>query len=139
MQVRIGLLLAVFFALILSGCSAGETTGSPEGVLDGQALFQETLINQSPGCVTCHSLEPGVTLVGPSMAGVASRAETIVNSPDYTGDAQTADGYLREAIVEPDAYVPEGFVAGTMYQNYASSLSNEQIDALVDYMLTLEE
>lgn len=128
----------VLLVVILAACSSGDKGASNGGSVDGQVLFQETLVNQSPGCVTCHSLEPDVRLVGPSMAGVATRAESIVDSPAYNGNAQSAQAFLREAIVDPDAYVPEGYISGTMYQRYETALSSEQIDALVDYMLTLK-
>src|SRR5690606_28828768 len=36
----------------------------------GEHLFRTTV----PVCTACHSLQPGVTLAGPSMAGMASRA-----------------------------------------------------------------
>lgn len=137
MRTRIWLVVAAVALLLLAGCSSGDTTDA-SGAVDGQALFQETMVNQSPGCITCHSLEPGVKLVGPSMAGVASQAEAVVNSPEYTGNAQDAAGYLRESIVDPNAHVPEGYISGTMYQRYETALSAEQIEALVDYMLTLE-
>jgi hypothetical protein len=32
----------------------------------------------------------------------------------------------------------EGFSPGVMYQNYANELTEEEVDALVAYMLTLQ-
>ncbi len=124
----------LLLALWLGGCS------SPQAIdpTDGGALIKEMLLEQTPGCATCHSLEPGVTLVGPSLAGVAQRAETVLQDPAYTGSAVTSADYLRESILYPNVYVPEGFVKGTMYQDYSDHLSEEQVKALVDYMLTLK-
>jgi cytochrome c len=51
----------------------------------------------------------------------------------------TAAEYLRQSIVDPDAYVVEGYRAGQMLPVYAERLSPEQIEALVDYLLTLQE
>lgn len=98
----------------------------------GEALFAQTTIgsNNAPGCITCHSLEAGVMLVGPSQADVGARAETAVSG-------QSASEYLRTAIVDPNAHIVDGFVAGVMYQNYAQDLSEQEIADLVAYMLTL--
>jgi cytochrome c2 len=130
------LLLAVILllTLVVAGCTSAET--ATQG--DGETLIRQTLLGQAPGCATCHSFEPGVKLVGPSLAGIASRAEAIVQDPAYTGSAANSAEFLHESILNPDAFVPDGFIKGTMYQDYAEHLSQEQIDALVNYMLTLQ-
>lgn len=124
----------VLLTIFLVGCSSSQTTDPT----DGEALIKQTLLGQAPGCATCHSFDAGVQLVGPTLAGVADRAEAVVQDPAYTGTAVTSAEYLRESIQNPDAYVPDGFFKGTMYQDYGSHLSDEQIDALVNYMLTLQ-
>ncbi|MFN2195812.1 MAG: c-type cytochrome [Anaerolineales bacterium] len=129
----IGLVLVLL--LLLAGCSSGEQSASnPQA---GEVLFQELVINQAPGCVTCHSLEPGVKLVGPSLANAAVLAEEALNSSEYTGKAATPAEFIRESIVDPDAYVPDGYISGTMYPDYAEKLDDSQIDALVSYLLSL--
>ena len=50
----------------------------------------------------------------------------------------SAEAYLQQAIVNPDAHVVDGFTAGVMYQNYEEALTKEQINALVAFLLTLE-
>lgn len=124
----------VFLALLLlAGCSSqGQVTASP---LSGETLFQESMINQAPGCVTCHSMQPGVKLVGPSLADATTQAEAALNSPDYTGAATTPAEFIRESIIKPDVYVPEGYISGTMYQDYGQQLDTTQIEALVSYLL----
>lgn len=128
------LALIVLLIICLVGCSSTGTTD----LTDGEALIKQTLLGQAPGCATCHAFDAGVQLVGPSLAGIAGRAETIVQDPGYTGSAVTSADYLRESILNPDAYIADGFFEGTMYQDYGSHLSEEQIDALVSYMLTLQ-
>lgn len=129
--------LMVLFALLvicLAGCSSAQSTDQT----DGEVLIKQTLLGQAPGCATCHSFDSGVKLVGPSLAGIATRAEAVVQDPGYTGSAVTSAEYLRESILDPDAYVSDGFIKGTMYQDYSAHLTDEQIDALVNYMLTLQ-
>jgi mono/diheme cytochrome c family protein len=51
---------------------------------------------------------------------------------------QSAEEYLHESVVEPNAYVVEGFPANVMPTNYGSQLTDQQITDLVAYMLTLK-
>jgi nitric oxide reductase subunit C len=99
----------------------------------GATLFQQATIGSSsaPGCVTCHALEPDLRLVGPSVAGVAGRAAERVAD-------QSAEDYLWTSITQPDAYVVETYGSGLMYPNYGRDLTDQQIAALVAYMLTLD-
>ena len=83
------------------------------------------------GCQICHSLEPGRQLVGPSLAGIAVTAQSRVSG-------QTAEEYLRESILDPDAYIVEGYRSGQMLPIYEEQLSEDEIDALIRFMLTLE-
>jgi cytochrome c oxidase subunit 2 len=46
----------------------------------------------------------------------------------------SAEEYLRESIVDPKAYIVEGY-GGTM-QRYKFLLSEEDIDSLVAFLLT---
>ena len=127
--------ILVILGLVLGTCggSEAEKVDRSDPVAYGEELYNGTPIGaaSSPGCITCHSLEEDVTIVGPSHASLAIRAASAV--PE-----QSADEYLRESIVNPDAHITDGFKSGTMYSNYGKELSEEEIDALVAYMLTLK-
>jgi len=131
------IMIALILALVLVACGGGGDTGNEGAEQDpvalGEELYKGTTIGSasSPGCITCHSLEEGTTLVGPSHAGVGTSAGTLVAG-------MSAEEYLKESIVEPNAHIVDGFSPGVMYQNYARELSTEQIDALVEYMLALK-
>lgn len=131
------LLLSLLLGLMLAACggSGGSSDIDVSDIGDarnGQALFEEVIIGpkSAPGCSTCHSLEPDVVIVGPSQIDVGLRAETRV-------DGMTAEEYIRESILEPDAYTVEGFTPGLMYSTYGDELSETEIDDLVAYFLTL--
>jgi nitric oxide reductase subunit C len=78
-------------------------------------------------------------MAGPTLAGIASRAEQLVASPDYAGEAEDAAGYIREAITSPSVHL----VPGAMYSangvsfmpnTYPETLSDEQIDDLTAFL-----
>jgi cytochrome c551/c552 len=97
----VGFAIAV---LLLTGLVAsGGTLNSPQAeqgdIARGRAIFEQASIHGTPGCITCHSFEPGVTVVGPSLAGIATRARALLHSPSYNGLATTPEQLLREAIL----------------------------------------
>ncbi len=51
---------------------------------------------------------------------------------------KSAEEFLRESILNPDAVVTEGFTPGVMYQNYGNDLTEQEIDDLVAFLLTLK-
>lgn len=102
--------------------------GDPER---GRQLFFEQVPGKNTGCRLCHSLNPGERRVGPSLAGIATRAETRV-------PGMSAREYLYQSIVEPDAYVVPGYPAGVMPPNYRELLTEEDIQDLVAFLLTLK-
>jgi sulfur-oxidizing protein SoxX len=117
---------------LLSDPAAGGLTSIGDAA-NGEALFAQPVIGASnaPGCITCHSLEPDVVIVGPSQVGVATRAQTRV-------PGQSAEEYIRASITDPNVFVVEGFAEGMMYQNYGTDLTDREINDLVAYALTLE-
>ena len=83
------------------------------------------------GCSACHDVANGIVIVGPSLKGIAARAGT--RKPGVS-----AADYLHESIVAPNAYVVQGFTAGVMTQSLAQTLSAQQINDVVAYLLTLK-
>ena len=65
------------------------------------------------------------------MDGISSRAGSAVSG-------MSAEEYLKESILNPDAHLVEGFPAGTMPQVWEDELSSEQVDQLVAFMLSLK-
>ena len=43
--------------------------------------------------------------------------------------------YVRESIVDPNAEIARGFQPNVMPQDYEDKLSDEELDALVEYLL----
>jgi len=144
MKVTVFVLLFVAI-LALAACgnqAAPSVPAAPSGgdAAAGKALFAQTTIGKSnlPGCATCHAAEPDKTIVGPSLAGIATDAAGAFEEADYDGTAKNAADWLKEQIVSPEREVVEGFSAGVMPANYGTDLTQKQIDDLVAYLLTLQ-
>jgi cytoskeletal protein RodZ len=91
---------------------AGETGGAEAGA-------QVFVAN---GCGSCHSLAelPEATgAVGPNL-------DEALDDKDET--------FIRTSIVDPSAFVEEGYPDGTMPQTYESDINAEDLDALVAYL-----
>lgn len=118
---------------------ARPVSGSDDPIALGEALFGTA----TPACNACHSIAPGVNLAGPTLAGIATRAQETIASPEYAGSADSVEAYIRESITKPSAYLHPGEMysaGGTSFMpnNYAESLTDEQIDQLAAYLATFK-
>jgi mono/diheme cytochrome c family protein len=126
---RTTLLLALILVVGLAACGRESAPAGSEASTDaGEKVFGQVA---APACTSCHALEAGVTLVGPSLAAIGAEAGSRVSG-------ESAEEYLRKAVAEPNAYLVEGFASGLMPATYAIQLSEQQINDLVAYMLTLK-
>jgi nitric oxide reductase subunit C len=111
---------------------------STDPVEQGRAVYNAT----PPGCAACHSIAPGVSIVGPTLAGMPATAAARLKSPDYRGKATDVESYIRESILDPNAHVLTGPTYSTdgrslMPADYGQTLKPEQVDQIVAYLLTL--
>lgn len=122
--------------LFLVAACGSDTGSAPTATADSQisgqnaAQIEEGKRLFSRHCASCHATEPETVIVGPSLAGIAGRAETRV-------DGLAAREYIELSIVRPDAYLVEGF-DDVMPANLGKRLTGEELDALVAYLLTVE-
>jgi cytochrome c oxidase subunit 2 len=75
------------------------------------------------GCGSCHAFTPAGTdaEVGPSLDQVDPGGAPL-------------EEFLRQSIVEPNAVIAEGYQGGVMPETYERTLTEEQLDALVQYL-----
>ena len=112
-----------------------EVTGDPEA---GEVVFttQFTTASGMWMCSQCHSVTPDeLRLIGPGLWIVAERGETRV-------EGETAVEYIRNSILHPNDFIAPGdpaFPPGLMPQNYEEVLTEEQLNDLIAYLLTLHE
>ena len=122
-----------------TGAADKPRAPSDDPVARGQTLFN----TPTAGCFACHSVAPGVNLVGPTLAGIGTRAQAALKDGSYKGSAKDTQGYIRESITNPHAYLVPGptYSAGGrsfMPDHYEKTLKPDQIDALVAYLTTLK-
>ena len=114
-------------AILLAACSTtSEASTTP--TLDaaqqaGQAVFQLR-------CAQCHTLTPDTIVIGPSLAGIATRAGTRL-------EGYSAQEYIESSILFPKDYIVEGF-SDTMPTNFGKDLTSDELSAVVAYLMTLK-
>jgi cytochrome c1 len=118
-------LLAGLLALLASACAASSQNAAPA---DPAAAAGQTLIAQK-GCGGCHTV-PGVPgangVIGPSLAGVASRTTIAGGAVPNNGPDD-----LKRWILNPPAVKP-----GTPMPNLG--LSDDEATKIVAYLETLK-
>lgn len=108
----------------------GEVVLTPvEGVYDpndplsrGEKVYVE---NGCGGCHTLGGLSAGV--VGPNLTQIGTTAATRI-------EGISVEEYIRQSILNPNAYVVEGYPENVMPQNFSEILSDDQINDLVAFL-----
>ena len=99
----------------------GTVAKAPSGAAAGKALFM------SNGCGGCHTYAPAGTngKVGPDLDHLAADA-----AKARRGSIQA---YVRESLLDPNAYVVPGFPRGVM-PSFQGTLTPAQVNQLVDFL-----
>lgn len=111
-----------------SGLVSEPESAPQDGIYAGVQVYHEM------GCGVCHELDIAGSAgdVGPSLDDMAAVAVERIESADYAGEATTAEEYIREGIVEPDAHIVEGFP--NVMPAYAT-IPEEDVEAMVELLL----
>jgi len=79
-------------------------------------------------CAGCHMLTPE-EVVAPTFYNIGNKA--VSRQPDVSPAE-----YLYTSIVDTDAFVPKGYLAGVMPADYGEKLNNKQLIDLVAYLIS---
>ncbi len=97
----------------------------------GKVLFETFQDAANYSCANCHLPDSEKTNLGPGLLNVKDRALTRV-------EGKSAAEYIYESIIDPKAYIVEGFDPELMPQNWAEIYGELEIFDIVAYLMTLE-
>lgn len=135
-------LLSVFIILLAACSSKTPTDVSPPTDVSVESV---TTAFQKAGCTACHVI-PGVPgavgTIGPDLSRMGEVAESHLSSSDYTGQADSVESYIVEAIKNPDIYLSPDCEdgpcsAGVMPASLADLLSEEELNQMVAFLASL--
>ncbi len=128
-----------------SGASPSDALAAQLAALPkGDAARGESLTTAN-ACVACHiqaPVGPGWLATAanatPAGEGIGTRAQHRFTDAGYTGVAKSADAYLLESIIKPNAFIVNGFTSGTMPQTFGATLKPQDLADIIAYLDTLK-
>jgi cytochrome c551/c552 len=121
-----------------STTTAGTTTaatttssGTTTAAAGGAALIAagKTVFNAN-GCAACHTFAPAAATgtVGPNL--------DTAPTTDAQKDKMPVPAFVKQSIVDPNAYIAPGYPKGVMPTTFGSSLSAAQLNSLVAFIVS---
>ncbi|OGO34069.1 MAG: hypothetical protein A2W35_09120 [Chloroflexi bacterium RBG_16_57_11] len=119
----------IALALIMAAC---KMTSQPEQVtedtpesnqISGEVLYQRM------GCAGCHTNAAGGA--APSLEGLYGGMVVLESGETILAD----ESYLRESILSPSTRIVRGYQA--IMPDFKGQISDEQVDALIEYIRVL--
>jgi hypothetical protein len=86
------------------------------------------------GCLDCHRLDGQGSRVGPDLDRIGLRAEELFQKLGF----DSAPDFVRQSLLDPDAYVEPGFPKGIMPKTYGDKLRASEFENLVKYLSSLK-
>lgn len=108
--------------------NAGGGEGRPRDLAPAEWGKQ---LAQQNACQTCHSVD-GSEMVGPTWQEIFGETHQMADGSTVEVD----ENYLRQSILEPQAKLREGY--GPVMPSYQGQLNDEEINAIIEYIKTLE-
>lgn len=109
--------------------TTAATTTAPGGGTGNAAAGRTVFASNS--CASCHTFAPAnaTGTIGPNLdKAPAQDAKADHNMP--------LAAFIRESIVNPDAYIAKGFHKGLMPTTFGSSLSKSDLNNLVAFIVS---
>ncbi len=96
---------------------------------EGEALFN--LQTQTGyACASCHLVNSETQLIGPGLLNISTRGATRI-------EGMGAASYVHDSIINPSHFVVQGYPDMLMPQTYATVFTEDEIYAIVAYVMTL--
>jgi len=97
---------------------------------DGPTVFNDN-------CAVCHSTEPGVDKLGPSLAGVVGRPSASLKEFPYSDAMRKAGVTWTKLVLDKYLTDPQAMVKGTKML-FPGLKNAKDRKALIDYLATLK-
>jgi mono/diheme cytochrome c family protein len=113
-----------------TGVPLEEAGADPALVAAGREVYLKQY------CGVCHSLTAAGTTgtFGPAHDGLGTTAAQRIVDEAYNGQATSPAEYIRESIVDPQAYIVPGYATTSHRMPAYSHLDGETLDALVAFL-----
>ena len=125
----LGMLRFIISILVLFLAACSSQVASPTSMLSPQVIRGKGVFDSY--CSSCHSTNSGTIVVGPSLAGIATRGGAQLKDMD-------AEMYIRNSILDPNVYTVEGFPEGIMPSTLKDEIPKEDLEAVIEYLMTLK-
>ena len=112
-----------------TGPSTPNAMASVPPTARGKLLFDQKV------CAVCHSTEPGVNKVGPSVFGLWGSERELEGGRRIKLEGKAGVEYLRESILDPQKEVVKGFAPAM--PTYRGALSEIDVNDLIEYIRSL--
>ncbi|HSG42431.1 MAG TPA: cytochrome D1 domain-containing protein [Anaerolineales bacterium] len=101
---------------------------------------------QKGGCGACHTI-PGVPgavgQIGPDLSDIGLTAGERIAAEGYSGAADSAEGYIHESLVAPNAFVvsecPGGPCQEGAMPTVSDILNDEELGKVISYLVSLPD
>ena len=153
-RLHIGMGLIVSAALLLVACGGTfssptatpiplDPTGAPISVIArGKTVFVKKVCNS---CHIVKGFDEAIGLVGPDLTTIYRSAASTIQTSVYKaskGRATTAIDYIRESILDPNAFIyPSCPTAACqpnlMIEDFKETISPDDLEALMAYLVSL--
>jgi cytochrome c551/c552 len=83
------------------------------------------------GCAACHTFQPAGAsgTIGPNLDSAPASDAKADNNMDLTA-------FVKESIVNPDAYIAKGYTKGIMPTDFGSKISSKDLADLVAFIVS---
>lgn len=104
-------------------------TAPPPPAAGGPRNADPAAIIERYGCTACHVIGGKGNPIGPALDRMGAIAAQRV-------PGLSAEAYVRQSILDPNAYVAEGFPRGLMPQDLGDRMTARELETLVRYLLS---
>lgn len=94
-------------------------------------------VSQEYGCLGCHSSD-GSKTYGTTFKNLYQSKRPVILENNDPREVVADEGYLKRAMLEPDAEIVKGFTEGSM-PSYKGRMTDEEVEQVIEYIKSLDE